>query len=74
MLYNACDLFVMTSRQLSDGDFEGYGIAVIETALCGKAAVVSDNSGSQRQFSLQLHWIARSSKRSGTNSRDQSLS
>ena len=45
MLYNACDLFVMTSRQLSDGDFEGYGIAVIEAALCGKAAVVSDNSG-----------------------------
>jgi len=44
-LYNACDLFVMTSRQLEDGDFEGYGIAVIEAALCGKAAVVSDNSG-----------------------------
>lgn len=44
-LYNACDLFVMTSRQLEDGDFEGYGIAVIEAALCGRAAVVSDNSG-----------------------------
>lgn len=44
-LYNACDLFVMTSRQLENGDFEGYGIAVIEAALCGKAAVVSDNSG-----------------------------
>lgn len=44
-LYNACDLFVMTSRQLADGDYEGYGIAVIEAALCGKAAVVSDNSG-----------------------------
>jgi len=44
-LYNACDLFVMTSRQLEDGDFEGYGIAVIEAALCGKPAVVSDNSG-----------------------------
>lgn len=44
-LYNACDLFVMTSCQLENGDFEGYGIAVIEAALCGKAAVVSDNSG-----------------------------
>lgn len=44
-LYNACDLFVMTSRQLDNGDFEGYGIAVIEAALCGKAAVVSRNSG-----------------------------
>jgi phosphatidyl-myo-inositol dimannoside synthase len=44
-LYNACDLFVMTSRQLADGDFEGYGIAVLEAALCGKPALVSDNSG-----------------------------
>jgi len=44
-LYNACDLFVMTSRQLSDGDFEGFGIAVLEAALCGKPALVSDNSG-----------------------------
>lgn len=45
MAYNACDLFVMTSRHTSDGDFEGYGIAVIEAALCGKAAVVAGNSG-----------------------------
>ena len=45
LLYNACDLFVMTSRQLSDGDFEGYGIAALEAALCGKPALVSDNSG-----------------------------
>jgi len=44
-LYNACDLFIMTSRQCADGDFEGYGIAVIEAALCGKTAVVSKNSG-----------------------------
>jgi len=44
-LYNACDIFVMTSRQLADGDFEGYGIAVIEAALSGKTAIVSDNSG-----------------------------
>lgn len=45
MLYNACDLFMMTSRQLPDGDFEGFGIAVIEAALCGRTAVVSDQSG-----------------------------
>lgn len=44
-LYNVCDLFVMTSRQQADGDFEGYGIAVLEAALCGKPALVSDNSG-----------------------------
>ena len=44
-IYNSCDMFLMTSRQLPDGDFEGYGIAVIEAALCRKAAVVSQNSG-----------------------------
>jgi phosphatidylinositol alpha-1,6-mannosyltransferase len=42
---NACDLFVMTSRHTNSGDCEGYGIAVIEAALCGKAAVVSCGSG-----------------------------
>lgn len=42
---NICDVFVMTSKHTADGDFEGYGIAVVEAALCGKPAVVSDNSG-----------------------------
>jgi phosphatidylinositol alpha-1,6-mannosyltransferase len=44
-LMNACDIFVMTSVHTRSGDFEGYGIAVVEAALCGKPAVVSDNSG-----------------------------
>jgi phosphatidylinositol alpha-1,6-mannosyltransferase len=35
----------MTSRYTSAGDFEGYGIAVLEAALCGKPAVVAANSG-----------------------------
>ena len=43
--YNACDVFVMTSRHSQDGEFEGYGIAVLEAALCGKPAVVTKNSG-----------------------------
>jgi phosphatidylinositol alpha-1,6-mannosyltransferase len=42
---NACDLFVMTSRRTASGDCEGFGIAVIEAALCGKPAVVSGQSG-----------------------------
>jgi len=41
---NCCDLFVMTSRRTRD-QFEGFGISVIEAALCGKTAVVSANSG-----------------------------
>lgn len=44
-LYNVCDLFVMTSRETKTGDFEGYGIAVIEAALCGKPSVVTGGSG-----------------------------
>jgi phosphatidylinositol alpha-1,6-mannosyltransferase len=45
--FNSCDVFVMTSRHAPDGDFEGFGIAVLEAALCGKPAVVSDNCGLQ---------------------------
>ena len=42
--YNACDVFVMTSRH-NNGDFEGFGIAAIEAALCGKPAIVTKGSG-----------------------------
>ncbi len=42
---NRCDLFVMTSVRTDEGDFEGFGIAVVEAALCGTPAVVSNDSG-----------------------------
>jgi len=42
---NCCDVFAMTSRNTADGDFEGYGIAVVEAALCGKPAVVTADCG-----------------------------
>lgn len=41
---NSCDLFSMTSVN-DKGDYEGFGIAVLEAALCGKTAVVSNNGG-----------------------------
>jgi phosphatidylinositol alpha-1,6-mannosyltransferase len=44
-LLNRADVFLMTSKHTPDGDFEGYGIAVTEAALCGKPAIVSNNSG-----------------------------
>lgn len=47
LYYNLCDLFVLVSRQGKDGAVEGYGIVVIEAALCGKPAVVSKGSGLQ---------------------------
>jgi glycosyltransferase involved in cell wall biosynthesis len=43
--YNSCEVFAMTSQHTSSGDFEGYGIAVVEAAMCGKPAVVSSGSG-----------------------------
>jgi phosphatidylinositol alpha-1,6-mannosyltransferase len=44
-LLNAADVFVLTSRQTGGGDVEGFGIAVVEAALCGLPAVVSGGSG-----------------------------
>lgn len=41
---NAAEVFVLTSRH-TPVEFEGYGIAVVEAALCAKPAVVSSNSG-----------------------------
>lgn len=42
---NASDVFAMTSITTQQGSFEGFGIAVIEAAMCGKPAVVYSNSG-----------------------------
>lgn len=44
-LMNLADVFAMTSRRTLDGDFEGFGIAVVESALCGTPAVVTAGSG-----------------------------
>ena len=41
---NAADLFVLTSRHTAD-QWEGFGIAVVEAALCGKPAIVTSNCG-----------------------------
>lgn len=44
-LMSACDLSVMVSVHTGRGDVEGYGIAAVEAALCGKPSVVSGGSG-----------------------------
>lgn len=38
---NSSDIFLMTSSHTKNGDFEGFGISVIEAALCGIPAIVS---------------------------------
>jgi phosphatidylinositol alpha-1,6-mannosyltransferase len=44
-LMNAADVFAMTSRHTPEGDFEGFGIAVVEAALCATPSVVTGGSG-----------------------------
>ena len=43
-LYSAADLFVTTSRELSDGDAEGFGIVFLEANAC-ELPVVAGRSG-----------------------------
>lgn len=40
-----CDIFVMLSEHTAQGDFEGFGIAVLEANMYGKPAIGSRNSG-----------------------------
>jgi len=43
-LYNLCDVFVMTPKQLQNGDVEGFGTVYLEANLFGKP-VISTRSG-----------------------------
>jgi phosphatidylinositol alpha-1,6-mannosyltransferase len=42
---SACDIFVMLSKHDPSGDFEGFGIAVLEANFLGLPAIGSANSG-----------------------------
>ena len=44
-ILNDSDIFLMLSESRSDGDFEGFGIAVIEANYFGLPAIGSKNSG-----------------------------
>lgn len=43
----AADVFAMTSTSTPEGDVEGYGIAVVEAALSGAPAVVTEGTGAE---------------------------
>lgn len=57
-LLNSSDVFVLTSRHTKEGDFEGFGIAVLEAALCGKPAVVTSGSGLEEAIENGISGIA----------------
>lgn len=57
-LLNSSDVFVLTSRHTKEGDFEGFGIAVLEAALCGKPAVVTTGSGLEEAIEHGVSGIA----------------
>jgi phosphatidylinositol alpha-1,6-mannosyltransferase len=42
--YHACDLFIMPSREMPNGDVEGFGLVFLEANACGKP-VIGGNSG-----------------------------
>ncbi len=43
--YNLADVFILVSRHAEKGEVEGFGIVVLEAALCGVPAVVSRGCG-----------------------------
>jgi len=45
LYYNLAEVFVLVSRQSGADEVEGFGIVVVEAALCGIPAVVADHSG-----------------------------
>ena len=44
VVVNPSDIFAMTSVHTTADDFEGFGISVIEAALCKKPAIVTNSS------------------------------
>ncbi len=50
VLLNTCDIFVQPNVSVG-GDLEGFGIAVIEAASCGRVVVASDIEGLQDAIS-----------------------
>ncbi len=43
--YSLCDAYAMPSRELDDGDVEGFGITYLEANACGKAVIGGRSGG-----------------------------
>ena len=44
-LYQICDVFIMLSRQLANGDVEGFGIVYLEANMFGKPVIAGQSGG-----------------------------
>lgn len=42
--YQQCDLFVLANRDV-DGDFEGFGMVLVEAQACGKPVIAGESGG-----------------------------
>lgn len=42
--YQQCDLFILANREV-DGDFEGFGMVLVEAQSCGKPVIAGDSGG-----------------------------
>src|SRR5205814_1805956 len=44
--YQQCDLFVLPNREVN-GDFEGFGMVLVEAQACGKPVIAGDSGGTR---------------------------
>jgi phosphatidylinositol alpha-1,6-mannosyltransferase len=44
--YQQCDLFVLPNRTV-DGDFEGFGMVLVEAQACGRPVIAGDSGGTR---------------------------
>ncbi|WP_425616593.1 glycosyltransferase family 4 protein [Anatilimnocola sp. NA78] len=44
--YQQCDLFVLSNREVN-GDFEGFGMVLLEAQACGKPVIAGDSGGTR---------------------------
>jgi phosphatidylinositol alpha-1,6-mannosyltransferase len=57
-VYNACDVYVMISRDLpSKGDMEGFGITYLEANACGKPVIAGDSGGVKDAVENELNGL-----------------
>jgi phosphatidylinositol alpha-1,6-mannosyltransferase len=50
--YQQCDLFVLPNREV-DGDFEGFGMVLVEAQACGRPVVAGESGGTRETMQVR---------------------